>query len=193
MAGSGRNMEWVRSRLFFQTIGPDKINMLRHVLYFRDMQGILDHMDKHARIIAPKFQAVQEILERELGGQEVATWTQPQGGYFVSLDTRPGCAAAVDRPGGRAGGQVHQSRSHLALRQRSAGHQHPHRSHPALVGADPHRRGSAGGVHPVRQQREALHEQAHPAGPDRLSAGISLRPGLSRTELLPMSGKPSRS
>jgi DNA-binding transcriptional MocR family regulator len=94
-AGSTRNIDWLRSRLACQTIGPDKINMLRHVLYFKDMRGILDHMDKHARIIGPKFQAVQEILQRELGGGGLATWTEPQGGYFVSLDTQPGCAAAV--------------------------------------------------------------------------------------------------
>lgn len=103
MAGSGNNVEWVRGRLFFQTIGPDKINMLRHVLYFKNMKGILDHMDKHARIIAPKFQAVQEILERELGGKDVATWTEPQGGYFVSLDTKPGRAAAVVALAGELG------------------------------------------------------------------------------------------
>jgi len=103
MAGSGNNVKWVRGRLFFQTIGPDKINMLRHVLYFKNMKGILDHMDKHARIIAPKFQAVQEILERELGGKDVATWTEPQGGYFVSLDTKPGRAAAVVALAGELG------------------------------------------------------------------------------------------
>jgi len=103
MAGSKGNLEWVRGRLFFQTIGPDKINILRHVLYFKDMQGILDHMEKHARIIAPKFQAVQEILERELGGKEVATWSQPQGGYFVSLDTKPGRAAEVVALAGKLG------------------------------------------------------------------------------------------
>jgi DNA-binding transcriptional MocR family regulator len=77
--------------------------MLRHVLYFKNMRGILDHMDKHARIIAPKFQVVQEILERELGGKGVATWTNPQGGYFVSLDTKPGCAAAVVALAGELG------------------------------------------------------------------------------------------
>lgn len=103
MAGSGKNMVWVRERLFHQTIGPDKINMLRHLLYFKNMQGILDHMDKHARIIAPKFQAVQDILQRELGGKDVATWTNPQGGYFVSLDTKPGCAAAVVALAGELG------------------------------------------------------------------------------------------
>jgi DNA-binding transcriptional MocR family regulator len=103
IAGSTGNMDWLRSRLFAQTIGPDKINMLRHVLYFRDMQGILNHMDKHSRIIAPKFQAVQEILQRELGDKELAKWTQPRGGYFVSLDTKPGCAKAVVSLAGELG------------------------------------------------------------------------------------------
>jgi len=103
IAGSTENMDWLRSRLFAQTIGPDKINMLRHVLYFKDMQGILKHMDEHARIIGPKFRAVQEILQRELGGKDVATWTQPRGGYFVSLDTRPGRAAAVVSLAGELG------------------------------------------------------------------------------------------
>ena len=102
-AGSTGNMDWLRSRLVSQTIGPDKINMLRHVLYFRDMQGILMHMDKHARIIAPKFAAVREILQRELGGKGVATWTRPQGGYFVSLDTKPGCAKSVVSLAGELG------------------------------------------------------------------------------------------
>jgi DNA-binding transcriptional MocR family regulator len=103
VAGSTGNMDWLRSRLSSQTIGPDKINMLRHVLYFKNMKGILDHMDKHARIIGPKFQAVKEILHRELDGTGAATWTQPKGGYFVSLDTQPGCAAAAVALAGELG------------------------------------------------------------------------------------------
>jgi aspartate/methionine/tyrosine aminotransferase len=95
MAGSRQNMEWIRGRLVSQTIGPDKINILRHLLYFKNMRGILEHMDRHARILAPKFQAVHEVLERELGGTGLAAWTRPQGGYFVSLETVPGRAAAV--------------------------------------------------------------------------------------------------
>jgi DNA-binding transcriptional MocR family regulator len=77
--------------------------MLRHVLYFKDMQGILKHMDKHAGIIGPKFQAVQEILQRELGDKGMATWTKPEGGYFVSLDTQPGCAKAAVSLAGELG------------------------------------------------------------------------------------------
>jgi DNA-binding transcriptional MocR family regulator len=111
IAGSRGNVDWLRSRLSAQTIGPDKINMLRHVLYFKDMQGILKHMDKHARIIGPKFQAVQEILQRELGDTETATWTKPQGGYFVSLDTKPGCAKAVVSLAGELGVKFTQAGS----------------------------------------------------------------------------------
>ena len=111
IAGSRGNMDWLRSRLSAQTIGPDKINMLRHVLYFKDMQGILKHMDKHARIIGPKFQAVQEILQRELGDTGTATWTKPQGGYFVNLDTKPGCAKAVVSLAGELGVKFTQAGS----------------------------------------------------------------------------------
>jgi DNA-binding transcriptional MocR family regulator len=110
-AGSRENMDWLRSRLRAQTIGPDKINMLRHVLYFKDMQGILNHMDKHARIIAPRFRAVQEILQRELGDTGMAAWTQPKGGYFVSLDTKPGCAKAVISLAGELGVKFTQAGS----------------------------------------------------------------------------------
>ena len=90
--GSEAAMEWVRKRLFVQTIGPDKLNMARHVRFFRNMDGILAHMEKHAAILSPKFQAVQEILAKELSGKGLATWTEPQGGYFVSVDTIEGCA-----------------------------------------------------------------------------------------------------
>ena len=94
-AGSEKTCDWIRKRLFAQTIGNDKINMLRHVRFFKDMRGILSHMDKHAKIVAPKFAAVETILQRELGGKDIASWTKPTGGYFVSLDTPEGCASKV--------------------------------------------------------------------------------------------------
>ncbi len=94
-AGSECTLDWVKRRLFVQTIGPDKLNMLRHVRFFHDMGGILAHMQKHAAILKPKFNAIQEILARELGGKDLATWTDPRGGYFVSLDTSDGCASRV--------------------------------------------------------------------------------------------------
>ena len=103
MAGSSANMAWVRTHLFFQTIGPDKINQLRHVLFFGGLAGIHDHMDKHAAIVRPRFEAVQEILTRELDGKGIATWTRPRGGYFVSFDTPDGCAHAVVQMAAEAG------------------------------------------------------------------------------------------
>ena len=103
IAGSSANMAWVRSQLFFQTIGPDKINQLRHVLYFGDLEGIHNHMDKHAAILRPRFQAVQEILTQELEGKGIASWTRPRGGYFVSFDTSDGCARTVVQMAAEAG------------------------------------------------------------------------------------------
>jgi DNA-binding transcriptional MocR family regulator len=95
MAGSARNMDWVRGQLFFQTIGPDKLNQLRHVRFFRNLEGIRQHMQKHAAIVRPRFEAVETILTRELAGKGLAEWTRPRGGYFVSFDTQDGCAQAV--------------------------------------------------------------------------------------------------
>ncbi len=95
LAGSPRTLDWARRHLGFQTIGPDKLNQLRHVRFFRDLAGIEAHMERHAAILKPKFDAVQEVLAAELGGGDLAVWTRPQGGYFVSLDTRPGRARRV--------------------------------------------------------------------------------------------------
>jgi aspartate/methionine/tyrosine aminotransferase len=95
MASSHANMDWVKDQMVYQTIGPDKLNQLRHVLFFRNLAGIEAHMQKHAQILRPKFDAVQNILTTELEGKHIARWSRPQGGYFVSIDTLPGCASAV--------------------------------------------------------------------------------------------------
>ncbi|MDJ0720543.1 MAG: aminotransferase class I/II-fold pyridoxal phosphate-dependent enzyme [Desulfobacterales bacterium] len=95
LAGSARNMDWVRQQLFYQTIGPDKLNQLRHVRFFGDLAGIRRHMQKHAAIVQPRFEAVESILSRELAGKGVADWTRPQGGYFVSFNGPDGCAREV--------------------------------------------------------------------------------------------------
>jgi DNA-binding transcriptional MocR family regulator len=103
MAGSQRNMEWLKNQMAFQTIGPDKLNQLRHALFLKNMGGIEAHMKKHAAILKPKFEAVQGILDAELKGKNIATWSKPQGGYFVSIDTLKGCAAAVVKMAADAG------------------------------------------------------------------------------------------
>ncbi len=95
MASSEDNVADTKKRMAFQTIGPDKINQLRHVRFFKNLDGIHAHMKKHAAIIAPKFDIVTNTLEKELGGLDVAEWVKPKGGYFVSLDVMPGCAKRV--------------------------------------------------------------------------------------------------
>ena len=103
LAGSIANIDDVKRRMFFSTIGPDKINQLRHIRFFGDLKGLAAHMDKHAAIIGPKFDAVEEVLQRRLAGKDIATWTKPDGGYFVSVDVLDGCAAEVVRLASEAG------------------------------------------------------------------------------------------
>jgi len=103
MAASENNINLIRKQLGIRTIGPDKINQLRHVLFFRDLAGIEEHMKKHAAILKPKFDMVDSILESRLGGKNIASWSKPNGGYFISFDTMPGCASAVVKMAGEAG------------------------------------------------------------------------------------------
>jgi len=94
-ATSPANMRWFVSRASTRTIGPDKLNQLRHVRLLRDEAGIAAHMDKHRRLLEPKFAAVLEVFENRFGGTGVAVWSRPRGGYFVSLDVLDGCARRV--------------------------------------------------------------------------------------------------
>ena len=89
------NPDLVQKQVAVQTIGHDKVNQLRHVRFFGNIHGLVEHMRKHADILRPKFEAVEEILEKELAGTGIATWTSPKGGYFISYDTLPGCAKKV--------------------------------------------------------------------------------------------------
>ena len=95
MGASFHNIQNIKMQMTVQTIGNDKMNQLRHVRFFRDKEGVLSHMKKHAALIRPKFQLVERILEEELGFCGIARWTEPKGGYFISLDTQPGCAKRV--------------------------------------------------------------------------------------------------
>ena len=95
VAASKENLEYFKKTMTIQTIGYDKINQLRHVRYFKDINGMKEHMKKHAAIVRPKFEAVLEVLEKELGGLELGTWTKPHGGYFISFHTMEGCAMKV--------------------------------------------------------------------------------------------------
>jgi DNA-binding transcriptional MocR family regulator len=103
MAGCEKNIEFTKKQMSYQTIGPDKLNQLRHVRFFRDTAGIENHMRGHATILKPKFDAVLDVFDRELGGKNVATWSRPTGGYFISLNTLDGCARTVVAMAARAG------------------------------------------------------------------------------------------
>jgi DNA-binding transcriptional MocR family regulator len=94
-AASKDNVNWLLARLTPRTIGPDKINQLRHVRFLKNESGIMQLMDRHRAIIAPKFQKVLDIFNEKLGRVPNVTWTKPKGGYFISLDVPKGCAERV--------------------------------------------------------------------------------------------------
>ena len=95
LASSQEQVAWYLAHLGKGSIGPDKVNHLRHAQFFGDADGVRAHMRAHAEMIAPKFAAADEVLSRRLGGQDVATWNTPEGGYFVNLDVVPGTASRV--------------------------------------------------------------------------------------------------
>ncbi|MCI8387461.1 MAG: aminotransferase class I/II-fold pyridoxal phosphate-dependent enzyme [Clostridiales bacterium] len=95
MAASEENLKQIKSIMTVQTIGYDKINMMRHVKYFGNAEGIIEHMKKHAQIIRPKFEIVLNSFDDELAGLGVAEWTKPRGGYFISLNVMDGTAKRV--------------------------------------------------------------------------------------------------
>ena len=95
IASSDENLAEIRTQMQVQTIGHDKVNQLRHARFFGDINGMVEHMRKHADILRPKFDAVLETLDRELGGLEIGSWIAPRGGYFISFDSMEGCAKAI--------------------------------------------------------------------------------------------------
>ena len=95
LATSLNNLEDIKAQLTNQTIGHDKVNQLRHVRFFGDINGMKAHMRKHADVIRPKFEAVLEILDRDLTPCGIGEWTKPKGGYFISFNAPDGCAKDV--------------------------------------------------------------------------------------------------
>ena len=103
ISASQANLADLKKRLKVSTIGHDKLNQLRHVRYFKSINGIMKQMDKHAAIMRPKFEAVIDMLEKELGGLEIGSWIKPHGGYFISFDSLDGCAKKIVRLAKEAG------------------------------------------------------------------------------------------
>ena len=95
IATSEANIADIKKRLTIQTIGHDKINQLRHVKYFKDMNGVKEHMMKHAAIIRPKFEMLDELLTREVAARGIGSWMKPLGGYFISFNALEGCAKEI--------------------------------------------------------------------------------------------------
>ena len=95
LATSPNNMEDIKKQLRNQTIGHDKVNQLRHVRFFQDIHGMVEHMRKHADILRPKFEMVENTLAEELGDKGVGSWTTPLGGYFIGFESLPGCAKKI--------------------------------------------------------------------------------------------------
>ncbi len=102
-AGSPANVAWYLGHLVKRTIGPDKVNHLRHAMYLGSPDGVRALMRRHRDILAPKFEQVSSILTERLGGAQTATWTHPDGGYFVSLDVADGTATRVVQLAKQAG------------------------------------------------------------------------------------------
>ncbi|MFF3695038.1 aminotransferase class I/II-fold pyridoxal phosphate-dependent enzyme [Streptomyces sp. NPDC002221] len=100
---SPANVQWLLANSSKRSIGPDKVNQLRHVLFLRDAAGVRAHMERQRALLQPKFETVQRILESELGGTGLASWTLPKGGYFVTLEVPEGCAKEVVARAGQAG------------------------------------------------------------------------------------------
>jgi aspartate/methionine/tyrosine aminotransferase len=95
LAASVENVAWYLGHLGKGSIGPDKVNHLRHAQFFGSAQGVREHMARHREIIAPKFAEVDRVLTERLGDRGVARWNKPRGGYFVNLDVVPGTASRV--------------------------------------------------------------------------------------------------
>ena len=95
VAASKANLDEIKKSMTIQTIGYDKVNQLRHVRYYKDIDGIREHMKKHASWMRPKFEAVLKVLDEEMSGLGIGQWTRPNGGYFISFDAMEGCAKAI--------------------------------------------------------------------------------------------------
>lgn len=103
MAASENNIANIKKLIAYKTIGPDKINQLRHVRFLKNAKGVEEHMKKHAQILKPKFDMVLNLLSTQLKDKNIAQWNEPRGGYFISFNTLPGCAKAVVQMAAEAG------------------------------------------------------------------------------------------
>ena len=95
LISSEANLKEAQEYMNFQIIGHDKLNQLRHVKFFQNLDGVMNQMKKHAEILRPKFEAILQVMDQELSGLDIASWTKPNGGYFISFDAMEGCAKKI--------------------------------------------------------------------------------------------------
>ena len=95
LISSEANLKEAQEYMNFQIIGHDKLNQLRHVKFFQNLDGVMNQMKKHAEILGPKFEAILQVMDQELSGLGIASWTKPNGGYFISFDAMEGCAKKI--------------------------------------------------------------------------------------------------
>ena len=126
LAASKANLDDIRKYITVQTIGHDKLNQLRHVKFFKNLDGVHAHMSRHAAILRPKFEMVEATLEKELGGLGIGEWTTPKGGYFISFESMEGCAKKIVAMAKEAGVVMTESRSYLPIWQRPKRQQYPY-------------------------------------------------------------------
>ncbi len=103
IATSANNLEDIKKQLGVQTIGYDKVNQLRHVRYFKDINGMVEHMKKHANSLRPKFEMLLDLFEKEFAGLGVGEWFKPKGGYFICFEAMEGCAKEIVSKAKKAG------------------------------------------------------------------------------------------
>jgi DNA-binding transcriptional MocR family regulator len=95
LAASEANLADIKAQLTFQTIGHDKLNQMRHVMYFGDIDGLKAHMEKQADLIRPKFEMLNELLTKEIASRGLGSWVNPKGGYFICFESLEGCAKEI--------------------------------------------------------------------------------------------------
>ena len=103
LISSEANIKEAQEYMNFQIIGHDKLNQLRHVKFFQNLDGVMNQMKKHAEILRPKFEAILQVMDQELSGLGIASWTKPNGGYFISFDAMEGCAKKIVAKANEAG------------------------------------------------------------------------------------------
>ena len=155
LGGSVETVKWYTGHLGKGAIGPDKVNQLRHSQFFGSPQGVRDHMQKHRQIIAPKFEPMLGVLHEQLDGLGIASWTEPTGGYFISLDVLDGTAARVIELAKQAGRRADAGGLVVPLRRRPERPQHPAGAHLPAAGRGRGRHARGGDLRAAGRRGEA--------------------------------------